>query len=76
MRHYSAEEVGRDREGGGGVEGGGTNNEGGVEVRRKVVKVTVALTARARNNIGVRLSVDAYTCLRARMYMYMYVECV
>lgn len=26
-------------------------------MRRKVVKVTVALTARARNNIGVQLSV-------------------
>lgn len=40
--------------------------EGAVEVRRKVVKVTVALTARARNNIGVVLPY-MYACVgRAR----------
>lgn len=36
---------------------GNNEEKGGLEVRRKVVKVTVALTARARNNIGVQLSV-------------------
>lgn len=60
MRHYSAERVGRTGHRG----GKGRRRRRGeattrrrrrrrVEVRRKVVKVTVALTARARNNIGV-----------------------
>jgi len=47
---------------------GGTGcqqREGAVEVRRKVVKVTVALTARARNNIGVLPYV--YACV-GRVY--------
>jgi len=43
---------------GGAGYGEGQQRGGGLggEVRRKVVKVTVALTARARNNIGVRPS--------------------
>lgn len=66
-------------EGGRGAEG---NNEekGGLEVRRKVVKVTVALTARARNNIGVQLSVMcdlrmcAQMCGRMCVYVCMHVR--
>lgn len=66
MRHYS---VTRGR----GAEGN-YEEKGGLEVRRKVVKVTVALTARARNNIGVQLSVMCvHVCVCVCMCVYVHV---
>lgn len=76
MRHYSRrrrEEGVRwvMRRGAAGTRGATTR---GVEVRRKVVKVTVALTACARNNIGVQPSC-AYIYARACVYVYVHESC-
>lgn len=54
------------RKSGAGQDGRETTKEG---VRRKVVKVTVALTARARNNIGVRVCICmCVACICGRVY--------